>query len=195
MFSFYCVQFTDFPPYVLSLTSCSETISVPQEINVHFSCSSFSTITFNGFIIQWGKLKRIRTTLQWPDWVPSSISTLLSFKTCLSWERTGFHGTLWASWELPSILTLEIFPHPLSLHFPSRRLPARVKLISLLLLMEAMGLPSVCAWTTHLPLQSPPKNMFRKNKHLGLPKTLKTGPRTPAFPFLKKKIITYVDPR
>lgn len=60
--------------------------------------------------------------------------------------------------------------------------------------MEAMGLPSVCAWTTHLPLQSPPKNMFRKNKHLGPPKTLKTGPRTPAFPFLKKKIITFVDP-
>ena len=56
--------------------------------------------------------------------------------------------------------------------------------------MEAMGLPSVCAWTTHLPLQSPPKNMFRKNKHLRLPKTLKIGPRTPTFPFLKKKKIS-----
>ena len=167
-----------------------------DECSLIFSCSSFWTITFNGFIIQWGKLKRIRTTLQWLDWVPSSISTLLSFKRCPSWERTGFCGILWASWELPCTLTPEIFPHPLSLHFPSQRLPACVKLISLLLLMEAMGLPSVCAWTTHLPLQSPPKNMFRKNKHLRLPKTLKIGPRTPTFPFLKKKkkIIAFVDP-
>ena len=86
-------------------------------------------------------------------------------------------------------------PHPPRLHFPSQRLPAWVKLISLLLLMKAMGLPSVCTWTTYLPLQSSPKNMFWKNKHLGLPKTLKIGPRTPTFPFLKKKkIIAFVDP-
>ena len=33
--NFYCVQFTDFSPYVLSLKSCLESIYLPQEINVH----------------------------------------------------------------------------------------------------------------------------------------------------------------
>lgn len=182
---------------------CLERISLPQEINIHlyFSCSSFQTISFNGFMIQWGKLQKIRTTCPM-TWLFAQLNTyfaaiLKNVPLGKGQDSVPFCGSPGSclSFRLRDFSS----PRTPRLHFLSQRLPAWVKMISLLLLMGAVGWPSVCTWTTFFPLQASPKNMFRKNKHLELPKTLRNWSKDSNISFLKKKrkekIIAFVDAR
>lgn len=144
----------------------------------------------NHLITLWSCEKNCRKSkqlIQRLDWLPSLVSTLLPFKKmCLLGERAlGTHcgvDLLGAPYHSGA-----------SLHIPRGY-------VSCLrgCLLEWRWFLCCCWWELEIyhlcilgpffcPLQAPPKNIFRKNKHLKLPKTLKNWPKDSNIFFPEKK--------
>lgn len=126
--------------------------------------------------------------IQWLDGLPSSISTLLPFKKMshMGLDRTQCHfvgllGAHLSFWWGTFILHIS-----LRVCFLSQRLPAWVKMNSLLLLIGAVSLPSVYTGTTFLSSPGFSTEYIDKNKNLKLPKTLKNWSKNANNSFLKK---------
>lgn len=130
----------------------SERISLSQEMmNVHLCFLQFFPRSFNDFRCSEKNCRKSEQLIPGLDWLPNSISTLLPFLKCSSWgeDRTQYHfvGLLGAAHHFAS---RTFIPHIISRSLLPQRLPAWLKMISLLLWMRAVGLSSVCTWTTFL---------------------------------------------
>lgn len=131
-----------------------ERISLSQEkMNIHFYSLAIPSKQCP-FMTLWSSEENCRKSeqgIQWLDGLSISISTSLPFLKCPSWGKTGLRAMLWVSWEQPIILPQGLnIAHSHKASFPISEVGCLSQDEFLLLLMGAVGLPSVCTWTTFL---------------------------------------------